>query len=180
MTVSPNPLCQCDEDALGAAEVAEALDLLVLRHLAKEFGTMLLQAGKDVIDVSDGKHDAIEAQRPGRRVFRLDGHCRWRVILREFEPAVAVRSPHHCDFGPDAGEAHDAVHPISFDLHPALQQQAKFGKELDCSIEVLNDDGDVVHPQKLGRRLLFSFNLISHCFSHQILAGIQPYRNTFR
>lgn len=51
MTVSPNPLCQCDEDVLGAAEVAEALDLLVLRHLAKEFGTMLLQAGKDVIDV---------------------------------------------------------------------------------------------------------------------------------
>jgi hypothetical protein len=96
------------------------------------------------------------------------------VILREFEPAVAVRSPHHCDLGPDAGEAHDAVHPISFDLHPALQHQAKFGKELDRSIEVLNDDGDVVHPQKLGHRLLFSvpLNKLSQEFS--------PIENTFR
>src|SRR5882724_1727680 len=89
VTVSPNPLCQCDDDALGAAEVAEAVHLLVLRHLAKEFGTMLAQAAKDAIDVFDAKHDAMQAQRVGRRVFRLDGHCRWRVILREFEPAVA-------------------------------------------------------------------------------------------
>src|SRR4029077_3852234 len=81
------------------------------------------------------------------------------------------------DLGPDAGEAHDAVHPISFDLHPALQHQAKFGKELDRSIEVLNDDGDVVHPQKLGRSLLFSLALIGHGSSQQILAGIQPYGN---
>jgi hypothetical protein len=118
----------------------------------------------------------MQAQRVGRRVFRLDGHCRWCVILRKFEPAVAVRGPHHCDLGPHAGEAHDVVHPISLDLHPALQHQTKFGKELYRSIEVMNDDGDVVHSQKLGRRLLLSLDLVSHCFSQQILAGIRRYR----
>jgi hypothetical protein len=65
------------------------------------------------------------------------------------------------------------VHPISFDLHPVLQRQAKFGKELDRSVKVLNDDPDVVHSQKLGRRLPFSLDLINHYSSQQILAG-QP------
>src|SRR5215831_852159 len=58
-------LGQCDDDALGAAEVTEPVAVLVLRHLAEEFGAVSAQAGKDVIDVFDGEHDSMQAQRVG-------------------------------------------------------------------------------------------------------------------
>jgi hypothetical protein len=41
--------------------------VLVLRHLAEEFGAVGAQAGDGVIDVVDGEHDAMQAQRVGRR-----------------------------------------------------------------------------------------------------------------
>jgi hypothetical protein len=44
-------LGQCDDDVLGAAEVTEPVAVLVLRHLAEEFGAVGAQAGKDVLDV---------------------------------------------------------------------------------------------------------------------------------
>ena len=52
---------QGDDDARGAAEVAEPVDALVLRHLAEEFGAVGAQAGDGVVDVVDGEHDAMEA-----------------------------------------------------------------------------------------------------------------------
>jgi hypothetical protein len=45
--------------------------VLVLRHVTEEFGAVSAQAGKDVLDVFDGEHDAMQAQRVGRRVLRL-------------------------------------------------------------------------------------------------------------
>ena len=62
---------QGDDDARGAAEVAEPEDALILRHLAEEFGAVGAQAGDGVVDVVDGEHDAMQAQRIGRRVRRL-------------------------------------------------------------------------------------------------------------
>src|ERR1700676_4563623 len=48
---------QSDDDALGAADVAEPIDVLVLRQLADEFGAVGAQARNDVINVVDGEHD---------------------------------------------------------------------------------------------------------------------------
>src|SRR5712691_136585 len=47
-----------DDDAIGAAEVAEPIEILVLRHLADELGAVSPHAGNDVVDVVDGEHDA--------------------------------------------------------------------------------------------------------------------------
>ena len=44
-------LGQRDDDALGAADVAEPIAVLVLLQLADQFGAMGMQAGKDVLDV---------------------------------------------------------------------------------------------------------------------------------
>src|SRR4030095_9201044 len=54
---------QGDDDAGGAAKVAEPEDALVLCHLAEEFGAVGAQAGDGAVDVVDGEHDAMQAQR---------------------------------------------------------------------------------------------------------------------
>jgi hypothetical protein len=41
---SAEPLGQCDDDALGAADVTEPIAVLVLRQLADEFGAVSAQA----------------------------------------------------------------------------------------------------------------------------------------
>jgi hypothetical protein len=53
LNASAELLGQRNDDALGAAHVAEQIDVLVLRHLADELGPMGLQAGNDVLDVVD-------------------------------------------------------------------------------------------------------------------------------
>jgi hypothetical protein len=55
---SAEPLGDSDDDAPGATQEAEPVDVLVLRHLADELGTVAAQAGDDVVDVLDGEHDA--------------------------------------------------------------------------------------------------------------------------
>ncbi len=64
-------LGQPDDDALRAAQKAEPVDVLVLRDLADELGTVAAQAGNDIVDVVDHEHDAAHAQRVRRRAFRL-------------------------------------------------------------------------------------------------------------
>src|SRR6195256_6931616 len=118
-------LGQSDDDALRATQEAEPVDVLVLRDLADEFGTVGAQAGNDVVDVVDSEHDAAYAQRVRRRVFRLGSDCRRRVELRQLNPAVAVRGPHQGDVGTDAVEPDDAVHPTSLDRRLALQLHAE-------------------------------------------------------
>ena len=44
-------LGQCDDDALGAADVTEPIAVLVLRQLANEFGAVGVQVDKDVLNV---------------------------------------------------------------------------------------------------------------------------------
>jgi len=62
-------LGQRDDDALGAADVAEPVAVLVERHLSNEFRAVSAQAG-DVLDVVDGEHDPMQAERVRRRVMR--------------------------------------------------------------------------------------------------------------
>ena len=59
---------------------------------------------------------------------------------------MAVGGPHHRDAAPDAVEPDGAVRPKPFDLPLAFQLHAELGEERDSGIQVLDDDGDVVHP----------------------------------
>src|SRR5437764_695188 len=145
--VSAELLGQSDDDALRATQEAEPVDVLVLRDLIEEFGTVAAQAGNDVVDVVDSEHDAAYAQRVRRRVFRLGSDRRRRVELRQLKPAVAVRGPHHGDVGTDVVEPDGAVHPRPLDLRLAFQLHAEFGEERFGSLEVVDNDENVVHPQ---------------------------------
>jgi len=60
------------------------------------------RAGYGVMDVVDSEHDAMQAQRVGRRVLRPGAVRRGGVIPGQFQLAVAVRGPHHRDLAPDA------------------------------------------------------------------------------
>src|SRR6266496_463414 len=133
---------QSDDDARGAAEVAEPEDALVLRHLAEEFSAVGAQAGDGVVDVVDGEHDAMQAQRVGRRVLRLGAGRRGGVVLGQLQLAVAVRGPHHRDVAPDAVESYGAVRPKAFDLSLAFQLHAELGEERDSRVQVFDDDGE--------------------------------------
>jgi hypothetical protein len=62
---------QGDDDACGAADITVPVDALVLRDLAQELGAVGAQAGDGVVNVVDGEHDAMQAQRVGRRVLGL-------------------------------------------------------------------------------------------------------------
>ncbi len=79
---------------------------------------------------------------------------------------MAVRRPHHRDVASDAVEPDDAVHPRSLDGRLALQLQAKLDKERDRSLEVVDHDADIVHPQNrhiLESPLLHSMSTDSSC-----------------
>src|SRR6266851_3047774 len=140
-------LGQGDDDALGAADVAEQVFVLVLHHVADEFSAVGAQAGKHVLDVVDGEHDAPYAQCVHGCV-RLSGGRRRRVKLDQLKPAMTVRHPQHCDVVSDAVEPDAAVYPLSLDCHLALQLETEFDKERGSSLEVVDNDADVVHPQK--------------------------------
>src|SRR5918992_3639558 len=148
MEVSAELLGQSDDDALRATQEAEPVDVLVLRDLADEFGTVAAQAGKDVVDVVDSEHDPAYSQRVRRRAFRLGSDRRPRVELRQLNPALSVRGPHHGDVGTDVVEPDGAVHRRPLDLRLAFQLHTKFGEERFGSLEVLHNDEDVVHPLK--------------------------------
>ena len=104
------------------------------------------QAGDGVVDVVDGEHDAMQAQRVGRRVLRLGAERRGGAVPGQLQPAVAVRGPHHRDLAPDAVESDGAVRKQAFDLRLAFQLHAELGEECDGGVQVVDDDGDVVHP----------------------------------
>ena len=59
---SADPFRKFYDDPFRAAEVAEPIEILVLRHLADELGAVSPHAGNDVVDVVDGEH-ALESAR---------------------------------------------------------------------------------------------------------------------
>src|SRR5207248_9684803 len=85
-------------------------------------------------------------QRVRWRVVRLGADRGRGVELRQLEPTVAIRGPHHHDVDADVVETDDAVDPPSLDGHPAVQLHAKFGKERESCLEVVHNEADVVHP----------------------------------
>src|SRR3982751_5039247 len=123
----------------GGGNFARSEDTTLFRSVAA-------QAGNDVVDVVDSEHDAAYAQRVRRRAFRLGSDRRRRVELRQLNPAVAVWGPHHGDVGTDVFEPDGAVHPRPLDLRFAFQLHTEFGEERFGSLEVVDNDENVVHP----------------------------------
>jgi dihydrofolate reductase len=128
-------------------------------RLERTFDPSAVLALKDAADRDisvAGPHLAAEAMRAGLvdeiRLFLNPivvggGNAALPDDVRvELEPAVAVRSPHHGDLGPDTVESDDTVHPTSLDCRAALQLHTEFDEERDSSFEVVDDDEDVVHP----------------------------------
>src|ERR1041385_1260662 len=141
-----------DDDARRASHVAESVLVLVLDHLADEFGAVGAQASDSVVDAFDCKHDASEAQRVWRcdRGFDLDqlGIAK----LRQLKPPVPIRRPHHNDIDLDTFEPVDAVHPRALDSRLAFDRHAEGSEKSDSGCKVVNDDADVV--QSLDRHVI--------------------------
>ena len=59
---------------------------------------------------------------------------------------MAVRGPHHRDVAPDAVESDGAVRKKAFHRPLAVRFHSELGEERDSRVQVVDDDGDVVHP----------------------------------
>jgi hypothetical protein len=144
-------LGQRDDDARRASNVAESVDVLVLGHLADEFGAVGAEASDSVVDAFDCKHDAPEAQRVRRCARRFDLDQFWIAKLRQLKPPMPIWGPHHNDVDLDTFEPVDAVHPRTLDGRLAFERHAKRGEKSDSACKVVDDDADVV--QSLDRHV---------------------------
>src|SRR5437773_599598 len=144
-------LGQRDDDARRASHVAEPVLVLVLGHLADEFGAVGAQASDSVVDAFDCKHDAPEAQRVRRCDCRFDLDQFWIAKLRQLKPPVPIWGPHHNDVDLDTFEPVDAVHPRALDRRLAFERHAERGEKSDSGCKVVDDDADVV--QSLDRHV---------------------------
>jgi hypothetical protein len=145
MNASEEFLGQRDDDARRASHVAELVQVLVLDHLADDFGAVGSQAGHGVVEVFDREHDLPEAQRVRRSIHWLGPDQRRVAKLRQLDPPVAVRGPHHGDVDLDAFEPIEAVHPGALDRPLAFQRHAESSEEANGGCEVVDDDADMVH-----------------------------------
>ena len=146
-------LGQRDDDARRATHVAESVLVLVLGHLANQFGAMWpgTQASDSLVDALDCKHHAPQAQRVGRCDRRFDLDQLWIAKLRQLKPPVPIRGPHHHDVDLNTFEPVDAVHPRTLDRGLAFDRHAQRGEKSDRGCKVVNDDADVV--QSLDRHV---------------------------
>src|SRR5215210_1359201 len=139
------------DDAPWTPHVAESVLVLVLGHLADEFGAVGAQASDSVVDAFDCKHDAPEAQRVRRCDRRFDLDQFWIAKLRQLKPPVPIWGPHHNDVDLDTFEPVDAVHPRALDRRLAFERHAERGEKSDSGCKVVDDDADVV--QSLDRHV---------------------------
>src|SRR5215216_4866536 len=79
-------LGQRHDDARRASHVAESVPVLVLGHLADQFGALGAQASDSVLDAFDCKHYAPQAQRVRRCDRRFDLDQFWIAKLRQLKP----------------------------------------------------------------------------------------------
>jgi len=137
-------LGQRDDDARGTSHVAEPVLVLVLDHLADEFGALGAQASDRVIDAFHCKHDAPEAHRVRRcdRRFNLDQF--WIAKLRQLKLSVPIWGPHHNDVNLNIFDPVYAVHPRALDRHPGFDRHAERGEKSDGGFKIVDDYADVV------------------------------------
>src|SRR5712675_1099825 len=131
--------------------VAESVLVLVLGHLADEFGAVGAQGSDSVVDAFACKHDVPEAQRVRRCDRRFDLDQFWIAKLRQLKPPVPIRGPHHDDVDSNTFEPVDAVHPRALDWRLAFDRHTERGEKSDSGCKVVDDDADVV--QSLDRHV---------------------------
>ena len=137
-------LGESDEKPFRPPDVAEPIRVLIPDDFAYELGSALTEPLECIVDVVHGEHDAQVAESVHRSVPVI-GDDRWRDKAGEFEPAVAVRRPHHGNLDALVAQSGDTSRPFSFDGVPALEFEAEFAKEINRRCEVVDDDADVVH-----------------------------------
>src|SRR4029077_10228605 len=126
--------------------VAESVLVLVLGHLADEFGAVGAQASDSVVDAFDCKHDAPKAQCVRRCDLRFDLDQFWIAKLRQLKPPLTVWGPHHNDVDLNTFDPVDSVHPRALDRHLTVDRHAERGEKTDSACKAAYDDADVVQP----------------------------------
>jgi hypothetical protein len=101
-------LGQPDENALGASDVAEPIQIFVLDHFVDELRTVLAEYDERIVEVIHGEHHTQVAQRV-HRGFPVIGANWRREKAREFDPAVAVRHTHHRDLDALVAQSSDTA-----------------------------------------------------------------------
>src|SRR5947208_16266852 len=134
-----------DNDALGAADVAEPIRVLVLHHFADQFGAVGAQARDDDVDVIDGEHDAADPECVHRNVLGPSSDRFRRVELVQLDPSVAVRSAHQRKGRTDVLKANETIYGGALDSRLAFQLHTEFGEERFGCLEVVDNDENVVH-----------------------------------
>jgi hypothetical protein len=59
---------------------------------------------------------------------------------------VAVWRAHHGDLDTLIAQSCDTSRPFSFDRGPTLELEAELSKEINCPLEVIDDNSYIVHP----------------------------------
>src|ERR1044072_6765742 len=111
-------LGEADENAFGAPDVAEAIGIFVLDHVADEHGAALAEPGQRIVDVLHGEHDTQIAESVDRGVAVVRGYWR-REESGHLQSTVTVRGAHHGDLYAHVAQSSDAVRPITFDKSAA-------------------------------------------------------------
>src|SRR5215218_4221951 len=137
-----------DNDALGAADVAEPIHVLVLHHFADQFGAVGAQARDDVVDTIDGEHDAADPECVHRNVLGPSSDRFRRVELVQLDPSVAVRSAPQREGSTDVLKADETIYRGALDGRLALQLESEFEKKGLRGLKVVDDDEDVIHSFK--------------------------------
>ena len=138
---------ELEDDAFGAADVAELVDVLVVDDLAHEGGPFLLELVDEVIEAFDGEGEVADAggiregvaEGGGEGGIGLGG-----VELDEFDVCGAVGGAQHGEGAAGAGEAHDAVGEVAGDIGLAHDFHAEGEEEVGGGGEVVDVDADVV------------------------------------
>jgi hypothetical protein len=125
----PEFLGQSDDDALGSADVAQPVDVLVPHDLADEFGTAGEQAGNDVSMSSTANMTRRMPSVFVGVVGRFGADRLRRMEHRQLDPSVAVRGPQHRDVLSHVVDPDDALHPAPLDRRLAFQLHAEFDEE---------------------------------------------------
>ena len=59
---------------------------------------------------------------------------------------MTVGRAHHGDLDMLVAEAGDASRPFPLDRRAPFELEAELDEEIDCRVEIVDDDPDIVHP----------------------------------
>ena len=138
---------ESDEHVFRPANVTKSIRIQILDDFTYEPCAVLPKSLKRIVNIVYREHDAEVTEGIHGSLAVIRDNSR-REKTGEFQPAVAVRRPHHGNLYALIAEACDASGPRPFDQTFAFEFEAEFPEEVDHRAQVFNDDADVVHPFK--------------------------------